>query len=85
VGKKDYLKLGSENVICDRCGAKYKMEDLAKEWTGLMVCSPCYEPRNRQDFLKGVPDGKPKEYSRPEATEVFVDTTVTPDSHLLVP
>ena len=85
MGKKDYLKLGSENVICDRCGSKYKMEDLTKEWTNYMVCHSCWEPRNEQDFLKGVPDGKPKAYSRPEAVEVFEDTSTTPNPYLLIP
>jgi hypothetical protein len=85
VGKKDYLKLGSWNVICDRCGAKAKSEDLVKEWTGLMVHPACHEPRNQQDFLTGVPDSLPKPYYRPVAVETFVDTSTTPDSHLLIP
>lgn len=85
MGNKDYLKLGSWAVICDRCGFKYRGEDLIKEWTGLRVCTTCHEPRNRQDFLTGVPDGKIKAYTRPVATEVFVDVSTTPDPYLLKP
>jgi len=65
-GRADYLKLGSHNVICDRCGRKYKFEDTTLEWTGLRVCKRrCYEPRHPQEFLKGrkddqhVPDARP--------------------------
>ena len=66
MGKQDYYKTGSWNVICDRCGEKFKGEQLVKEWTGFMVCKPCHEPRNIQDFLRGVPDNLPKPYYRPE-------------------
>jgi hypothetical protein len=85
MGNKDYLKLGSINVICDRCGFKAKGDDLVKEWTGLYVHPQCLEIRNQQDFLKGVPDCKPKSYYRPEAVETFVDTSTTPDAYLLIP
>ena len=66
MGKRDYLKLGSWNVLCDRCAEKFKGEELQLEWTGFMVCQSCHEPRNEQDFLKSVPDGKPMPYYRPE-------------------
>ena len=66
MGEKDYLKLGSWNAECDRCGFKYKGEELQQEWQGYMVCKTCFEPRNAQDFLKGVPDGRPMPYVRPE-------------------
>jgi hypothetical protein len=85
MGEKDFLKLGSWNVCCDRCGQKYKGEELQKEWTGLRVCHSCHEPRNQQDFLKGVPDCKPKSYYRPEAVETFVDVSTTPDPYALIP
>lgn len=85
MGRKNYLKLGSWNCICDRCGNLYKGEELQQEWTGLRVCRTCHEPRNQQDFLTGVPDGKPKPYTRPVAAEVFVDVTTTVDPYTLIP
>jgi hypothetical protein len=57
MGRADYYKRGSWNVICDRCGFKYKAEDLRMEWDGLMVCAEkCWEPRQPQDFLRGIAD-----------------------------
>lgn len=47
--KNDY-EPGKWNVICDRCGFKFKNNKLRPEYTGLMVCSgqdtnDCWEPR----------------------------------------
>jgi hypothetical protein len=28
-----------------RCGFKYRLNELKKEWTGLRVCKPCFDPR----------------------------------------
>ncbi len=73
-GSRDYLKRGSHNVICDRCGFKFKGEELQKEWTGYMVCSTCYEPRHPQDFVRSKPDQQPKAYYRPEPSDNFINT-----------
>lgn len=34
---------------CDRCGWKYKLKDLRKEWSGNKVCANCWDPKP-QDF-----------------------------------
>ena len=52
---------GSYNVLCDRCGFKYKNHQLRKEWTGAMVCfgpgtNGCYEPRHEQDLIRARND-----------------------------
>ena len=36
---------GGAYGCCDRCGFQKRLKSLRKEWTGLMVCSPCYDPR----------------------------------------
>ncbi len=60
-------------VICDRCATKRWSGDLRKEWTGLMVCADtCWEPRNPQDFVKGVPDKQNPPWVRPEPADVFI-------------
>ena len=74
---KDYLKRGSHNVICDRCGIKYKADELKKEWQGLMVCATCWEPKHPQDLIKSVQDQRPKAYYRPAGSDEFPDTIVT--------
>jgi ribosome-binding protein aMBF1 (putative translation factor) len=35
---------------CDRCGFIYRHRELRKEWTGLRVCSDCYDPKTKQEF-----------------------------------
>lgn len=79
MGHADYLKKGSWNVICQQCGWKYKAEELRKQWDGLMVCGPCFEKRNPQDFVRGVPDAHALPYTRPEGTDIFIDTSERPD------
>ena len=68
-----YFLKGAWNVICDRCGQKYKAQELRKEWTGLMVCEGCWEPRHPQDFLRTSPDIMSVPYVRPRTEDVFVN------------
>lgn len=62
----------SYNVICDRCGFQYKNYELKKEWTGLMVCNPCWEPRHPQDMIKAPREQRPLPYTRPEPPDIDV-------------
>ncbi len=60
-GQSDYNADNDYNFICQRCGFKCKKKkDIRREWTGLWVCTEningCWEPRNAQDFVRGVPD-----------------------------
>lgn len=62
---------GSWNVICDRCGWKYKSSQLRREWTGYRVCSGggtnnCWEPRHPQDYVRGRVDNQMPPWVRPE-------------------
>ena len=66
------FKLGTWWVICDRCGWKYKNTQLHKEQhTGLMVCLPCLDKRNPQDFAKILRSEKPIPWSRPDAEDAI--------------
>lgn len=62
---------GSWNGICDSCGRQYKAPELRKRWDGFYVCSLCYEPRQPQDFVRGVVDQQAPPWTRPVPTEVF--------------
>ena len=33
---------------CDRCGFRYKLLELRKEWNGLKTCPECYDPKHPQ-------------------------------------
>lgn len=69
-----YYKPGDWNAICDRCGFQYKASQLKKTWDGLMVCSKDWEPRQPQDFVKGVKDNQAVPWSRDEAPDSFTAT-----------
>ena len=81
MGHADYYKSGTYNGLCDRCGSKFKFSDLKLEWDGLYVCTAngCWEPRQPQDYVKGVRDDMAVPVSRPDQPNVFLDTIyVTP-------
>lgn len=66
--------------ICDICGQRWKLVQLRKNWKGQMVCPPDYEPRNAQDFVRGVRDKQKVRNARPESADVFIEpTSITPD------
>ena len=71
-GPEDYLRLGDFNVICDRCGFKYKASETRIDWMGLRVCGQCFETRHPQEFLRGVPDNPSVEQPRPDSTPIPV-------------
>ena len=77
-----YYAKGQHNAICDRCGFEYKSSQLKKEWTNLMVCRDCWEPRHEQDFVKGVKDDQSVSWTRAEGADVETDTSgwATPTS-----
>lgn len=70
------LELGKWNVICDRCGFKFKSDEVMQEWTGLIVCrKKCFETRHPQDFVRPVKDDQSVPFTRPEAPDQFVSVT----------
>lgn len=71
-GRSDYYAHGQWNVICDVCGGKFKSNELRKRWDNLMVCSGDWEPRQPQDFVKGVADIQAPPWTRPEQSDVFI-------------
>ena len=63
------------NAICDRCGFSYKHFELKQEWTGLMVCKPCWEPRHPQDYAKIPRPEKAPPWSRPKPPDTFISVS----------
>ena len=64
MGRADYLKLGSWNASCDRCGRKRKGDELKKTWNNLWVCPEHWEPRHPQDFVKAVRENPTPPFTR---------------------
>lgn len=77
---RNYYVHGDWNAICDRCGFQYKGSALREEWTGLMVCTSCWEPRHPQTLLRVRENDPTTPWSRPEPEDTFItpgDTILT--------
>lgn len=73
MGNIGYYKPGDNNAICDRCGRPFKASQLKKTWDGLWVCRRDWEPRQPQDFVRGVKEDQSVEVSRPDTEPTFVE------------
>lgn len=61
--------------ICDRCGFKFRLNELRKEWSGLMVCDADFDPLpDTMKPLRSGPEGLARPDARPEPTDTFVGT-----------
>lgn len=61
--------------VCMRCGFKYHLRDLVKEWTGSRVCRECRDPKPEQNKPPRItPEGLPKKSPSPEPADRFVTT-----------
>lgn len=81
MGHADFYRHGDWNAACDRCGFKFKFSELRRTWDNLYVCRKDWEPRQPQDFVRGVPDRQALPVSRPEGEDDFLTTNeVTQDS-----
>jgi hypothetical protein len=58
---------GGTKAVCDRCGFEYRLSELKKEWTGLMVCSADFDPRPPEMSAPKVKaEGVPRPNARPD-------------------
>lgn len=58
--------------ICDRCGFKYPLRKLRKEWTGLKVCPRDWDPKPAELRPPPIrPEGLPVPGARPEPTPIY--------------
>lgn len=74
---RTYYAPGDWNVICDRCGFKYKASQMKETWDGLMVCKKDWEPRQPQDYVRGVKDNQAVPWTRPKVEVVFSDSATS--------
>jgi hypothetical protein len=61
--------------VCMRCGFTVEPHTkLRKEWTGLLVCKPCWDPRPAELRPPPVkPEGLPVRNASPEPDPIFRD------------
>ncbi len=71
MGRADYFKPGSWNLRCSECDKKIKADEARKRWDGFWVCWRCWEIRNPQDFVRGIPDNMSVPYSTSDPPPVF--------------
>lgn len=62
---------GDWKCICDSCGRIVKASQLRQRWDGFMVDERCWEPRQPQDFVRGVADIQTPPFTRPEPSAVW--------------
>jgi hypothetical protein len=77
MGRADFWKKGQWDVICDICGQKFHSSDLKERWDGLMCCREDWNPRQPQDFVRGIPDPQAVPWSRPDVPPPFVSNPVS--------
>lgn len=68
VGKKSL-------AICDRCGQQYPYLTMRKEWTGLKVCTECFEVKHPQ-LEPDPPPYEPQALYEPRPARVEPQTVV---------
>jgi len=73
-GMADYWAPGDWNAACSLCGRKRKFTYLERNWQGMYRCPEHNEPRQPQDFVRGIPDKMGVPYSLFEE-QTFTSTT----------
>lgn len=76
MGQADYLSLGDWNAVCAQCGTKYKASELQKHWTGDWWCYRCWEPRQPQDFVRGIKENPTAPFVQDPA-DIFIQFCTT--------
>lgn len=58
--------------VCDVCGGNFRASETRKRWDGLWVCTPDFETRHQQDFVRGQQDRIRVPEPRPVPSDVWV-------------
>lgn len=67
---------GGTWAVCDRCDFKRRHAQLKKEWTGLLVCAECWDPKPYDLAPPNVyPEGLPIRDARPDQGDMSLPIT----------
>lgn len=80
MGQADFLRVGDYNAICDVCGRKFKFSALRQKWDNTWACSADWEPRQPQDYLRGIPDNMSVPLSRPDPPNLFIQDEIVTET-----
>lgn len=75
MGRKLKYKPGSWYMQDDRTGLVQRSGVMKRQWDGLMVDERRWEPRQPQDYVKGVPDYQSVPVARPKPSASFYGPT----------
>jgi hypothetical protein len=71
MGRDLKYRPGSYYMVDDRTGFAGRAETMKREWDGLMVSERRWEPRQPQDYVRGVRDDQTVPIARPNARPTF--------------
>jgi hypothetical protein len=83
MGQADFLRVGDYNAICDVCGRKFKFSRLRQKWDNTWACEQDWEPRQPQDYLKGIKDNMSVPLSRPDPPNLFIQDEIVTESPVI--
>ena len=75
MGAADYFLPGAWNFRCQECFKKMKSTEARKRWDGFWVGPECWEMRNPQDFVRGIPDNQSVPWSTGDPPPIFITAT----------
>jgi hypothetical protein len=70
--RTDYYAEGDWNAMCSMCGRKRKASELVKNWKGQYRCPEHNEPREAQDFVKGIVEHPTPPWVQPIPADAYV-------------
>lgn len=77
MGRDLHYRPGSWYMVDDRSGFPERAEKMKREWDNLMVDERRWEPRQPQDYVRGVRDDQTVPVARPISTPSFVGPSQT--------
>jgi|ERR1051326_3102756 len=77
MGTQRRYKPGDYYMICDRTGFATRSSRVRKQWNNLQVREKSWEPRNAQDFVRGVADLQNVPVPRPRPVNQFLGPLTT--------
>ena len=78
MGSADYFLDGAWNFRCQECFKKMKSTEALLRWDGFWVGPECWEIRNPQDFIRGIPDNSSVPWSTGDPPPIFIDGSGSP-------
>jgi hypothetical protein len=63
---------GDYYLVCDVCGLDFRRSDMKERWDHAWVCSKDWEPRNKQEDVRGISEKIKVPVARPVPTPIIL-------------